>query len=101
VLPVPEEIDTAILKARSSPEWCRQRFLDGVKTRRKKYSAIELHRVIFGLLDLASANGEIHTDEVWRLRELAESIGISTHACDIVISQYQSERRHERSADDS
>lgn len=101
VMPVPEEIDAAIMQARSSPEWCRQRFLEGIKTRRKKYSAIELHRVIFGLLDLASADCDIHADEVARLRELGESIGVSAHACDIVVNQYQSERRHERAADQS
>lgn len=95
VVPPREEIGAAIAQAREVPSWCRERFQEGVKTRRKKYSALEVHRVIFGLLDLASADGSIHTDEIARLRELVSGIGVSAQACDIVIGQYQTERRDE------
>lgn len=100
VLPAREEIDAAIAQAREAPSGCRDRFLEGVKTRRKKYSALEVHRVIFGLLDLASADGTVQPEEVSRLRELAAGIGVSAQACDIVIGQYQTERRDERPANE-
>lgn len=96
VLPPREEIGAAITKARESSSWCRDRFLEGVRTRRRKYSALEVHRVIFGLLDLASADGTVGPEEVSRLHELVSGIGVSAQGCDIVIGQYNLERRNER-----
>ncbi len=94
--PAGEDIDAAIEKARIDPEWCRTRFVDGMQARRSKFSALEIHRIIFGLLDLASPGGTVQDGERTRLLELAESIGVPGTACEVVITQYERERRHER-----
>lgn len=52
--------------------------------------------MIFGLLDLASVDGTVGPEEVSRLHELASGIGVSAQGCDIVIGQYNLERRNER-----
>lgn len=95
VVPAGEEIDQAIGRARANPEWCRERFLEGVRARRRKFSALEIHRIIFGLLDMASADGAVHEREKTRLLELARLIGVPEAACELVITQYEKERRHE------
>lgn len=95
VMPAGQDIDAAIDRARTDPEWCRGRFLEGVTSRRKKFSALEIHRIIFGLLDMASADGSIHDHETRRLLELAELMHVPQAACELVITQYQKERHGE------
>ncbi len=95
VAPTGEDIDYVIGRARAHPEWCRERFLYGVRTRRRKFSALEIHRIMFGLLDLASADGTVHDGEKARLLELGRLIGVPEQACELVITQYEKERSHE------
>jgi len=90
-----DEIDAAIAEARSTPERCRDRFAAGFRDRRRKFTALELHRIVFGLLDVASADGDVSPPELERLRELAALLEISHDACDLVASQYQRENRHD------
>jgi len=95
VMPAGEDIDHAIGRARANTEWCRERFLEGVRVRRRKFSALEIHRIIFGLLDMASADGAVDEGKKTRLLELARLIGVPDEACELVITQYRKERRHE------
>ena len=77
------------------PSACRERFVEGFRSRRRKFNAIELHRVLYGLLDIASVDGSVHEGELTRLRELAGLIDIPEYACDLVVKQYQKENAHE------
>ena len=95
VAPPGIEIDAAIAEARSTPGRCRDRFAAGFRDRRRKFTALELHRIVFGLLDVASADGDVSPPELERLRELAALLEISHDACDLVASQYQRENRHD------
>lgn len=95
VAPPGIEIDAAIAEAKSAPERCRDRFAAGFRDRRRKFTALELHRIVFGLLDVASADGDVSQPELERLRELALLLEISHDACDLVASQYQRENRHD------
>lgn len=94
VLPPGEDIVAAVALARTNPERCRDRFLEGIRARRRKFSALELHKIIFGLLDFASADGVVHDGEKGRLFELAALIGVPESACEVVVGQYEKERRN-------
>ncbi|MFM7649253.1 MAG: TerB family tellurite resistance protein, partial [Cyanobium sp.] len=95
VVPGGEDIGAAIAAARAHPERCRERFVEEVRSRRRKFSALEIHKIIYGLLDVASADGIVHEGEKSRLLELAGLIGVPNQACELVVNQYEKERRHE------
>jgi hypothetical protein len=95
VAPPDVDIDAAIREAAVAPSACRERFVEGFRSRRRKFNAIELHRVLYGLLDIASVDGSVHEGELTRLRELAGLIDIPEYACDLVVKQYQKENAHE------
>lgn len=95
IAPPGTSIDTATAEARSAPERCRERFAAAFRDRRRRHSALELHRIVFGLLDVAAADGAVSEEERGRIRELAEVLGIPAEACELVVEQYHREYRHD------
>jgi tellurite resistance protein len=95
VAPPDTDVDAALREATETPTACRQRFIDGFRNRRRKFTAIELHRIIYGLLDIASVDGTVHEAEVVRLRELTGLLGIPENGCDLVVNQYRKDSGHE------
>jgi tellurite resistance protein len=66
---------------------CLDRFRDEVVQRRRKLSAVELHSIVEGLIVVASADGRIDPTEVTRLHHLGQVLGLSSHACDLMIAK--------------
>lgn len=95
VTPSGVDLEEAIRGATGDPGACRERFIEGFRSRRRKFNAIELHRIIYGLLDIASVDGSVSESENVRLRELALVLDIPEYACDLVVAQYQKENTHE------
>jgi len=93
VAPDGVDIDAAIAEAGKNPKACRERFVEAFRARRRKFNALEVHRIIYGILDVASADGSLQEHDVVRLRELTGLLGVSGQACDLVVSQYQKETR--------
>ena len=79
----------------ADPEACRKRFVDGFRSRRRKFNALEVHRILYAILDIASVDGAVEDSEMGRLRELAELIGVPENACDLVVRQYVKENTRE------
>jgi hypothetical protein len=89
------DVDAAIAEARQGPEACRDRFVEALRARRRKFNALEVHRIIYGILDVASADGSLQEHDLVSLRELADLLGVSGQACDLVVSQYKKETRND------
>jgi hypothetical protein len=95
IVPAGISIDTAAEEARAAPDRCRERFAAAFRDRQRRHSALELHRIIFGLLDVAAADGDVSEQERGRLHELTEVLGIPTEACDLVMEQFAREYRND------
>jgi uncharacterized tellurite resistance protein B-like protein len=89
IAPAGISIDTAAEETRSSPDRCRERFAAAFRDRQRSHSALELHRIIFGLLDVAAADGDVSELERSRLHELVDVLGIPADACDLVMEHYK------------
>ena len=76
--------------AKASPEVCIKKFEEDLGSRRRKLSAIELYRIISGVLDVACIDGDLSNAERRRLREVGELLGLHDVACDLVIERYLS-----------
>ncbi len=70
------------------PDSCLERFRAAKEERRAKLTAVELHRIMQGLIDVAAADGQIDDQETGHLYKLAEVLGISPGACDLLVSNY-------------
>jgi len=81
----------ALRNGLEQPTLCLQRFSKANEMRRQKLTAVELHRILYGLIDVASADGHVTPEEMRRLREVAQLLGVSSAACDVIVAQYEEE----------
>jgi uncharacterized tellurite resistance protein B-like protein len=70
-----------------------ERFRQDLEGRRRKLSAIELYRIMSGVLDVACADGTLSDAERMRVREVGAAIGLREMSCDLVVERYISEGR--------
>jgi len=70
---------------------CLSNFKKGIQSRRRKLTAVELYRIVFGLIDVAAADGHIDGDEVGRLHILGAAVGIGPTACDLIVEKFKRE----------
>ncbi len=75
------------------PEQCLENFSATKRERRAKLTAVELHRIAQGLIDVAAADGRIDAEEVARLHRLGEVLGIGPQGCDLLVAQYRKENQ--------
>lgn len=89
----PGDIDLArtIESAAAKPVMCLDQFAESHRARRRKLSAVEMHRIVYGLIDVASADGDVSDVELFRLEEVGALLGIDKRACDIIVRQYEAE----------
>lgn len=94
VAPVGLDVRRVIADPDFDDAQCVERFEEGLLGRRKKLSAVERHRIIYGLIDIAAADGRIEVRELERLRELGEIMGIPAMGCELIVTQYKKECGH-------
>ncbi len=75
-----------------SAEDCLRRFQESVANRQSKIKAMEIHRILQGLLQIAISDSEIDAAETQALEQLAGELGIGSRACRIMISNILNER---------
>ena len=76
------------------PEALFAEFSGALARRSRKLRALEVHRLLEGLLQVAVADGELGQVEVKTLRRLAAELGISERGCDLVIANFLQETKH-------
>lgn len=86
----PPGVDTAdsISSADAEPDACLNKFKADLDSRRQKLSALELYRVMSGVLEVACADGALSESEKARARQVGGAIGLHDVACDLVIDRY-------------
>jgi len=77
--------------AKTNPNASIDQFKGDLESRRRKFSAIELYRIMAGVLSVACADGNISPQEQQRVHEIGAAIGLRDVACDLVIQRYLSE----------
>lgn len=77
--------------AKTNPNKGLEQFKGDLESRRRKFSAIELYRIMAGVLSVACADGHISAQEKQRIHEIGAAIGLHDVACDLVIQRYLSE----------
>ncbi len=73
-------------------EVCLRRFRESAANRQRKISAVELHRILQGLLQVANSDGSVDAPESRALKELAEVLGVGAKACDLLVANMMHER---------
>jgi hypothetical protein len=71
---------------------CLERFEDCLAGWGRKLTALEIHRIMQGLLLVSFADGEIDEDEKHAFTLLGEKLGVAAHACDLLASRYMKTR---------
>jgi len=91
----PPGVDVAesLATASSQSGACLNQFKTDRESRRRKFSALELYRVMSGVLDVACADGTLSEPEKTRARQIGEIIGLREVACDLVIDRYLNQAR--------
>ena len=87
------DVTESLATASSNPALCLEQFKKDLQSRRRKFSALELSRVMSGVLDAACADGTLSKPERLRAGEIGKTIGLSDLACDLVISRYLNQSR--------
>lgn len=87
----PQKVASAISSGLPSMETCLDRFSNHIADRYKKISAMEMHRIIRGLLEIAYADGEIDADETGAIANLASKLGINEKACELLTKKFLEE----------
>jgi hypothetical protein len=82
-------LDALMQPTGSASQLALQRFQEARRTRRAKLSPGELHRIATGLIDMVRREGPalVSNDQVVRLRQLGEELGLSAQAMDLMLSK--------------
>lgn len=89
VAPPGTDLAATIASAAADDAACWEQFAAAFHGRRRKYSGLELHRVLYGLYDVAKADGKVTDGELERMRRLATTLGVMPEACDFIAAQYE------------
>jgi Zn-dependent protease with chaperone function/uncharacterized tellurite resistance protein B-like protein len=81
--------------AKTKPNASLDQFKGDLDSRRRKFTAIELYRIMAGVLSVACADGTISPQEQQRIHEIGAVIGLRDVACDLVVQRYLSEAKVE------
>ncbi len=88
---LPNGVEAPTAEAPVEDASCLTHFKESIEGRHKKLSAVELHRIVYGLIDVAAADGHIDENEIVRLRELGDIIGVPGDAVELIVGQYKKE----------
>jgi uncharacterized tellurite resistance protein B-like protein len=86
-------VSESLKAAMASPDACLKQFKTDLDGRRRKLSALELFRIMSGVLDVACADERLSDAEKLRVHEVGELIGLHGVACDLVIDRYLNSAR--------
>ncbi|MBM3955946.1 MAG: hypothetical protein FJ309_15265 [Planctomycetes bacterium] len=93
VAPPGTDLTATVASAAADDAGCWEQFSTAFLGRRRKFSGLELHRVLYGLYDVAKADGKVSDGEMERMRKLAAILGVVPEACDHVAAQFERDLR--------
>lgn len=71
-----------------SLERCLAEFRGCVTSRRRKLKAMEIHRIMQGLLEVAAADGSVDDSELQAFEMIGGELGIKPRACQMLVAQF-------------
>ncbi|MFM8495056.1 MAG: TerB family tellurite resistance protein, partial [Planctomycetia bacterium] len=93
VAPPGTDLTATVASAAADDAGCWEQFSTAFLGRRRKFSGLELHRVLYGLYDVAKADGKVSDGEMERMRKLAAILGVVPEACDHIAAQFERDLR--------
>ena len=83
-----QKVQQAIDSGGVSKKKCKVKFNEAIQRRHERLKAIEINRILQGMLQIAYADGEIDEQECDAFRELAGQLGIEPGASDLVRERF-------------
>lgn len=83
-----KKIKDAIDEGGVSRKYCKGKFTQAIERRHERLKAIEINRILQGMLQIAYADGEIDDLECEAFRDLAQQLGIAPGASDLVRERF-------------
>ena len=82
------KVTAAIEEGGVSRKFCKAKFTQSIERRHERLKAIEINRILQGMLQIAYADGEIDDLESEAFRELSSQLGINADAADLVRERF-------------
>ena len=83
-----KKVMSAIEEGGVSKKYCKEKFSQAIERRHERLKAIEINRILQGMLQIAYADGEIDDLECESFRDLALQLGIDGNASDLVRERF-------------
>ena len=68
--------------------WCIRHMQQELAAHKIKFSSIDRHRMLYGMLGIAGVAGLVEEPERIALHQIADLFGISQSACDLILQRY-------------
>jgi len=81
-------LDRVLADGVPTPEYCLDQFTQCYEGWTRKLTAIEMHRIVQGLLQIAFADGDIDDSESEAFKAVGKVFRITEHACESLIAKY-------------
>ena len=85
-------LQAAVDEAAGSFAACLDRFRAAVSQRHGKLKAMEIHRIMEGLLQVVHADGTVDPKEVAGFKKLGELLGVGDRACELLMTRFTSDK---------
>ncbi len=86
-----QKVTEAIESGGVSKKACKAQFTGAIERRHERLKALEINRILQGMLQIAYADGEIDQQECAAFQELAGMLGIDSTASDLVRERFLEE----------
>lgn len=90
ILP-PARVDAAVAAAGGSLASCLDQFRGVLKKRHGKLKAMEIHRILEGLMQVIHADGTVEAKEVQAFKRIGELLGVGERACELLLARFKAE----------
>lgn len=84
-------LEAATAEAAGRVETCLERFREAVAGRHGKLKAMEIHRIMEGLLQIVHADGSVEAKEIAGYKKVGELLGVGARACELLLARFKSE----------
>lgn len=89
----PAKLEQALQQGVPDPDECFERYCDCIERLPEKPRALQIYRLLDGLLQVVGADGVIERSELEAFGELATKLGVNRGGYQMIVDNYLSETR--------